>query len=214
LRAALATLFALAACQGAVAPPLPARSASPGPAGAVEAREGQLPSSAPSPPSSTPRAGPGPEAAAIPVEMRGPVPTAFANNLRALGIDAAHLPRLEHLDARALRGVMTLFARSLGLRCGDCHEEGDFAAPTPRKKIATHMWNDFVARLTLQDAPIFCDSCHQGRTRLLDRRDEKALSRWMDDHYVTGLARADGRSHGCETCHVDMEMHLFALWTR
>lgn len=147
--------------------------------------------------------------------MKGPVPTAFVEDLRSLGIDVAHPPHLDKLNARALRGVMKLFARSLGVRCADCHEEGDFAAPTPRKKIATHMWNEFVAALTLHDgSPLFCDSCHQGRTKLLDRRDKKALSTWMDDHFVSDLARADGRSHDCETCHVDMEMHLLAAWTR
>ena len=147
--------------------------------------------------------------------MKGPIPTAFTDDLRALGIDTTHPPRLDKLDARSLRGVMKLFARSLGVRCADCHEEHDFAAPTPRKKIATHMWNEFVAKLTLQGgSPLFCDSCHQGRTKLLDRRDKKALSTWMDDHFVSELARADGRSNDCETCHVDMEMHLLAAWTQ
>ena len=145
--------------------------------------------------------------------MKAPTPSAMVDDLRALGLDAKNLPPIEKLEPRTLRGVMKLMAKSLGVRCGDCHQEGDFAAPTRRKKIAAHMWDEFAAKLTLADgAPLFCDSCHQGRTTLLDRRDKKALAKWMDDNFVARLQRRDGKSEECETCHVDMEMHFLAQW--
>jgi hypothetical protein len=214
----LVVTLALAACAGSVTP-----AAAPGgsapvtapPASAIPAANvpGAPPSSASgaAPQSPPPVAGTASEA----VEMKAPVPTAFVDGLRTLGVDLAHPPRIEQLDARALREVMKLFTRSLGVRCYDCHEQADFSQPTRRKKIAARMWNEFVARLELRSgAPLFCDSCHQGRVKQLDRRDKKALGRWMDDHFVAELARSDGGTHNCETCHVDWEMHLLDTWSR
>ena len=88
---------------------------------------------------------------------------------------------------------MKLMARSLGIKCPDCHVEGDFAATTRRKRIAARMWDEFAAKVTVGDgSPIFCDSCHQGRITLLDRTDKKALAKWMDASFV-GAAPAQGR---------------------
>jgi hypothetical protein len=145
--------------------------------------------------------------------MKPPIPSAFPDALRDLGLDTRKLPPLEKLEPRALRGVMKLFAKSLGVRCSDCHRAGDFAAATEKKTIATHMWNDFVAKLSFVDgSPLFCDSCHQGRIEQLDRTDKKALSKWMDESFVARFARLDAKATDCETCHVDMEMKLFAKW--
>ncbi|HEX3770296.1 MAG TPA: cytochrome c3 family protein [Polyangiaceae bacterium] len=145
------------------------------------------------------------------------IPTAMVDDLHALGLDLAKLPPIEKLEPRTLRGVMKLMAKSLGVKCNDCHQEGDYAAPTRRKKIAAHMWDEFAAKLALgssgaPDAPVFCDSCHQGRVVLLDRHDKKALSKWMDDNFVVKLNRRDGKEVECETCHVDMDMHFLAKW--
>jgi Cytochrome c7 and related cytochrome c len=148
------------------------------------------------------------------VEMKPPVPSSFTSELEALGLTPKSLPPIEKLDPRALRGVMKLMAKALGVKCGDCHAEGDFAAPTARKRIAAHMWNEFAAKLEMDGgSPIFCDSCHQGRTNLLDRRDKKALGAWMDQNFVVKLQRKDGQAHECETCHVNMEMKLLAKWS-
>jgi hypothetical protein len=148
----------------------------------------------------------------------------MVGELSAIGLDAAHLPPLEKVDPKALRRVMKLFARALGAKCGDCHASasqeqgagqagGDFAAPTRRKKIAAKMWDELAVKLQMSDgSPLFCDSCHQGRIVQLDRTDKKALGRWMDANFVDKLKRRDGLDHGCETCHVDMEMHLLTKW--
>jgi Cytochrome c7 and related cytochrome c len=135
-------------------------------------------------------------------------------NLQALGLDPKNLPPIEKLDPRALRGVMKLIAKSLGSKCVDCHREGDFALMTPRKKIATKMWDEFVTKLVFaaDDAPLFCDSCHQGRTNQLDRSDLKALGKWMDDSFVVGLKRKDDKDNACETCHVDRGMRFLNNW--
>ncbi len=148
-------------------------------------------------------------------EMKGPLATTLAAELTALGLDPKALPPIEKLDPRALRGVMKLVARSTGLKCGDCHSAGDFAAPTPRKKIAARMWDEFVVKLTAEDdGPLFCDSCHQGRTKLLDRSDKKALGVWMKASFVQGLKRRDGAPEACESCHVGWDMTFLTAWRR
>lgn len=134
-------------------------------------------------------------------------------DLQGLALDPKNLPPIEKLDPKALRRVMKLIAKSLGATCGDCHREGDFALPTPRKKVAAKMWDEFVTKLALADGtPLFCDSCHQGRTKQLDRTDKKALGRWMDANFVGKLKRKDDKDHECETCHVDMDMRFLTKW--
>jgi len=216
-------LAVCAACGGAgggappaQVPPSPSASASSGEAPAASVPSpGTMPSAVPS----TAESASAPSGAAPgAVEMKSLIPTAMADDLHALGLDAKSLPPIEKLEPRALRGVMKLMAKSLGFKCADCHQEGDFAAPTRRKKIAAHMWDEFAAKMSLGDAPLFCDSCHQGRVQLLDRRDKKLLSKWMDDEFASKLSRHDGQHQGlpveCETCHVDMDMRFLAKWGR
>ncbi len=220
---------ALIACGGAGAGAPPSQAPNGGP---PSAESGTPQGGAPAPGAPT---GPGASTATVPVgpspslEMKPIVPTAMGDDLRALGLDAKSLPPIEKLEPRALRGVMKLIARSLGLKCGDCHQQGDFAAPTRRKKIAAHMWDEFAAKLAFADgaqppgdAALFCDSCHQGRIELLDRSDKKLLSKWMDENFVAKLtgkpdaSGAPGSPGGkpveCETCHVDMDMRFLAKW--
>jgi hypothetical protein len=150
---------------------------------------------------------------AAPFEMEPLRPSALDADLHALGLDPNHLPPIERLDPTTLRRVMKLMAKSLGIKCAGCHQEGDFAAPTRRKRIASRMWDEFVAKLvTVDGSPFFCDSCHQGRVEVLDRGDGKALEKWMNENFVAKLARRDQAVHDCETCHVDMNMHFLANW--
>ncbi|HLK40352.1 MAG TPA: cytochrome c3 family protein [Polyangiaceae bacterium] len=208
-------LLVAAACGGAAQTAQPPVSPVPEASGSASGPASALPPTAPlssSAPagSATPAA---PTQEAVPVEMKAPVPSALTADLQALGLDAKRLPPIEKLEPKALRGVMKLMAKSLGVKCGDCHQEGDFAAPTRRKKIAAHMWDDLVVKLSMAEGgPLFCDSCHQGRVQQLDRRDKKALAKWMDANFVDKLARKDAKSQECETCHVDMEMQLLAKW--
>jgi len=157
------------------------------------------------------------------IELKAPIPSALVADLQALGLDATNLPPIEKLEPKTLRGVMKLLAKSLGAKCGDCHTssgEGprtdsmgvDFAAPTRRKKIAAKMWDEFVAKLSLQGQALFCDSCHQGRIKQLDRSDKKALGKWMDANFAQKLVRKDGKDEACESCHVDWDMTFLVKW--
>ena len=149
----------------------------------------------------------------VPVVMKAPVATALVADLQAIGIDAHSVPPIDKLEPKALRSVMKLLARSLGVKCQDCHVDGDFAAPTRRKRIAAKMWDEMAAKVTLADgSPVFCDSCHQGRITLLDRTDKKALGKWMDESFVDLLKRKDGKTEECESCHVDMDMRFLSKW--
>ncbi len=133
--------------------------------------------------------------------------------LQTLALNPKSLPPIEKIDPKALRALMKLIAKSLGAKCVDCHKEGDFAESTPRKKVAAKMWDEFVTKLAFaDDSSLFCDSCHQGHTKVLDRTDKKALGRWMDANFVKGLKRKDDQDHKCETCHANMNMRFLTAW--
>ncbi len=130
--------------------------------------------------------------------------TSMAADLSLLGLDVSALPPLSKMDPRTLRAVMKTFTSSLGLRCNGCHDMQDFAARTPMKSIADAMWTHFVQGLTLADGtPVFCDSCHQERAKMLDRSDGKRLSKWMQANYVDAMKRRDGQEQSCGACHGD-----------
>jgi hypothetical protein len=145
--------------------------------------------------------------------MTTPRPSTLATALDNIGLDVKNLPRLRDIPAKQLREVMELFKTSLGLRCRGCHAE-KYSDPTPQKKIAEHMWDDFVRRLTLEDGSlVFCDSCHQGKAKTLDRSDKKALGEAMRASFVDKLKRADGQDHKCTTCHAsESDFGIFARW--
>ncbi len=133
--------------------------------------------------------------------MKPIAPSAMASDLETIGLDPGHLPPLDKLAPDKLRKVMRTFTRSLGFRCTDCHLD-DYAAPTPRKTITRHMWDELTRPLAFQDgALLYCDSCHQGRPKLLDRGNAKAIDAFMKDSFVAKLKRADDAEHGCATCH-------------
>jgi cytochrome c7-like protein len=128
----------------------------------------------------------------------------MAGDLKEIGLDPKGLPPLNKMDPEKLRKVMKTFTKALGTQCNGCHDPNDFRAPTPKKKIAARMWNDFTRGLTMEDGtPVYCDACHGGKMQFLDRHDLKALGAWMDQNMVTKLKRTDGKDHGCETCHGD-----------
>jgi hypothetical protein len=138
--------------------------------------------------------------------MKPPTTTAMEAELKAAGLDVRKLVPMAKLDPKVLRGkVMPLFKKALGTECTGCHVDGDFAASTPNKKIATKMWDEFVVKFQLADkSALFCDSCHQGRMLELDRKDNKALSTWMQQNFVDKLALKTGKDHDCATCHGDI----------
>jgi hypothetical protein len=147
--------------------------------------------------------------------MPVPRPTRFAGQLLSLGLDPKALPRLRDLDPERLRLVMDYMSEATGADCVDCHvDEHRLAEVTPRKRIAERMWDEQMRGLTTAGGePLFCDSCHQGRLRFLDRSDTGALGVWMAESYVDSLARADRKAHGCATCHgAPMQPRFLAQW--
>ncbi len=134
----------------------------------------------------------------------GPPATAMAAALGAAGLDPGNLPPLDTIAGTQLAGVMETFTRALGVGCGDCHE-ADYATATPRTRIARKMWDRLARGLVRRDGgALYCDSCHQGQVTFLDRSDPRsdgALGHWMQASYVTPLARRDGATHDCSTCH-------------
>ncbi len=188
----LVASLAAAACGGDLPPPVV-----PTPPGA--------PSGAPSGSTAMPAPSTAPSApAGAPVVMKPIVATTMTAELVAIGLDPKKLPPLEKLEPEKLRKVMKTFTKALGVQCSGCHNAEDFKAPTPHKKIAARMWNDFARGLTMADgSPVYCDSCHQGRMETLDRKDKKVLSAWMQTEFVDKLKRTDKKDHGCETCHGD-----------
>jgi hypothetical protein len=149
--------------------------------------------------------------------MKPIAPSNMVAKLREIGLDPAALPPLNKLEPKMLRDVMNTFTKSLGVQCSHCHEK-DFKAPTAKKKIATHMWNDFTRSLAMAEGPaaggtLYCDSCHQGRAEFLDRSDLKQLGAWMQENYVDKLKRADKKDHDCSTCHGDpFEGKILKKW--
>ena len=128
----------------------------------------------------------------------------MAEDLKKLGIDPLKPPPLNKLSPDVVRKLMPTFAKSLGVKCEACHDTNNFKAWTPTKRIAEGMWQHFVVDLAMADgSPLYCDSCHGGKEKYLDRHDKKALSKWMDDNFVGKTKRRDKKDNECATCHGD-----------
>jgi hypothetical protein len=103
------------------------------------------------------------------------------------------------------QAVMKSFTIALGVDCNGCHAGSgktlDYEAVTPQKKVAAKMWSDFVRGLKAKEGTLYCDSCHQGKMKYLDRSDPTVLEEWMKKNFVEKLERRDGQEHDCKTCH-------------
>jgi len=129
-------------------------------------------------------------------------PTTKLPDLLALGLDPKQLPGLHDIPTIAMKPLMETFDDSLDACCEDCHVKNDPRAPTKAKRISGEMWRRFTQELVTRDgSPVYCDSCHRGTLRFLDRRDPAALRAWMRDNYVAGLRKRDGGAVECATCH-------------
>jgi len=152
--------------------------------------------------------------ASLPQQMRPLAATAFEADLRGADLDPAKLPPFESLAPWQVRRVMSTFTRSLGLACTDCHDRQDHRASTRAKVVTVRMWNEMTRAYALEaGGAIFCDSCHQGQGRFLDRSDKKAIASYMSDNYSGKLRRLDGKDVECETCHGDpFDGKILAKW--
>lgn len=140
----------------------------------------------------------------------------MAADLGALGLDPKAMPTLDKLPPEKLRQVMKTFTKALGTTCNGCHDPNDYRASTPNKRVASRMWDFYVRGLALEDgSPLYCDSCHGGKERFLDRHDDKGVRAWMDANFVSKLKRKDGKPHACEGCHgVPFQPKILTGWRR
>jgi nitrate reductase cytochrome c-type subunit len=211
----------LAACGGpppeSQVPTNPTASTSSTPVATASETPSATPSTAPSA-----SVAPIPSASATPppaIAMKDPMASAMAADLQKIGLDLKKLPPMATLaktEKKKLRAVMDYFVKATGFACKDCHDPDDFAKATPLKNETTHMWDEWARGMTLADgSPIFCDSCHQGQKKILDRSDKKALGKWMQAAFVDKLSRKDKKENNCATCHgTEMDMDFLDQWKK
>lgn len=211
---ALAASAFVAACGGSTpgpeVPPAPSASAAPHATTPPPPPPASTAATTPPPPSSSgPATPPPPEKKAMP-ELAA---SKLADDLKAIGLDITKLPKMAALKADQRSKVMPILKKATGMDCKDCHEDKDFKKETPHKAVARKMWDEFVVPMKLASGPLFCDSCHQGGTHFLDRKNKDAVTAYMDAQYTKKLTKKDGKEVKCETCHTDMEMKIFdKLW--
>jgi hypothetical protein len=164
-------------------------------------------------PSATPTAAPTVAPTAAPIALPPGMPatsaplsaTKFADELKKLGLDGKKpIVDLEKMDLAAKKKLMPLFTKALGYtECTGCHaSDGDYHTSTRNMKISRKMWSQFVAAMRDdKGGPVFCDSCHNGATKVLNRMDHKTVGKFMHENYVARLTRADKADNGCATCH-------------
>lgn len=135
-------------------------------------------------------------------------PSSLLAEVAAAGVDLSAGVKLAELPPGPKKKLMRLFTRSLGYEgCDGCHgldERGkiDMKLETRNLQIARRMYDDYVLGLrTREGGLLFCDSCHDGSAKILDRADHAALKRFMKGEYVGKLSRADQSEHTCATCH-------------
>jgi hypothetical protein len=199
----------LAACGGNEAPPIaPVSNVTPPPTTAPS--EAPVDASIATPPPAEPSRTKGAKTA-----MPAIRPSTLLAKLTEAGLDPKALPPMSKLSKTQRVVHMQLFRESLGIPCGECHQTGNNKAETRRTKIARKMWDEYVVKLTMANGePVFCDSCHQGKVKTLDRTDRKALAQWMDENFEHGLKQKDGSEHGCESsqCHKDEGDQFLTKW--
>jgi hypothetical protein len=131
-------------------------------------------------------------------------PSKLLAAVKALGVDPKK-PLGTIPDAKK-KELMKLFVTALGYadkeECGGCHIGDDYERETRNMKVARKMWSEFVMPLRdAQGGAIFCDSCHAGKAKPLDRGNMDALEKMMETDYQGKLTRADKKDHDCSTCH-------------
>lgn len=151
--------------------------------------------------------------AELPLAPSGPTlrVTEFTAELRKLGLDPLALPPLEQMTSIQRYKLMPLFEQSLGKHCEDCHAGEDYEKETPAKEVSRQMWEEMTRPFRLPEGPVFCDSCHQGSAKNLER--ELNVKAYMKAEYVDRLLSAQGTT-SCSTCHgEEFEPNLFeSVW--
>jgi len=202
----VAASAAIAACGGSSppveTPPAPTAEAAPPPAASSSA--------AATPPPSTPPPPAGP--AGTPVQA-----STLLADVKKAGIDPAKNPVLEKMSSADKKKVMPFFVKALGYKdCTGCHASlSDYKTVTHNMQLTRGMWDHFIAYgRDTNDAVMFCDSCHAGKDKILNREDKAGVKKFMESDYVGKIHRADKKAMECTTCHSDkMELDIFGkVW--
>jgi hypothetical protein len=215
----LAAVIAAAAVAAACGPATPPTNTPPTDVTATPTAPSGVPTAPPTDTAPTPTATP----TAPPTANTPPPPASLGNftsvgpsNLAAevkkIGIDLSAPLDFDKLPLAQKKKLMPLFVKALGYEgCAGCHVEGDFKKQTRNVQMAKGMWNHFVKQLRDdKGAPLFCDSCHQGKAKPLDRTSRDGMKPFMKNEYVGKLTRADRKDNTCGTCHGDtIELHIF-----
>ena len=156
--------------------------------------------------------------------IRDAIDPKIVSALKAAGVDVSKPADLDFetiiKNDTKREAVMESFTIALGVTCTGCHARAgtriDYEAPTAKKNVAKKMWSQLVRGLQKKDgSAIYCDSCHQGSMKFLDRADDRALTTWMTENFVGKLGRVDGAEHSCATCHGDpFNGSILAGWSK
>lgn len=196
---------------GGAATTAPTSSAAPTPtpSGTPEA----APSGTPAAPSGAAAAPPAPVGAAKNVPV---VESKMLEDLKKAGVNIDKMSDLEKLPLAAKKKVMPLMQKAMGYEaCTGCHVEGDYKKDTRNMKITREMWRAYSVPLRDEKGKaVFCDNCHSGQAKVLNRADKEALKKFMEDEYEHKFTRADKKEVECSTCHGDdMELKVIEkMW--
>jgi hypothetical protein len=223
---ALTAASVLAAC-GSAPPPVetpPTPTATPE-ATATPATPPASTSSAATPPPASTGSAPSPSAppaASMPATNTPLQPSKLIAAVKEAGIDLNKPPKFDKIPDGTKKKLMKSFVTALGYSgCNGCHQGdatgavADYKVSTRNMKIAKKMWDEFVvAHRDEKKGAIFCDTCHVGNAKILNRADKKAVSEFMDSNYKDRLKLANKKDNDCATCHGDsMETHIIEkIW--
>lgn len=99
--------------------------------------------------------------------------------------------------------VMQKVSAALGVRCGYCHVEPDYARETEMSRVANFMATELMPRLAPKGrAPLTCASCHRGVAKILGspRSEQRALE-WMTAELAPNFVTRDDQPLRCRSCH-------------
>jgi hypothetical protein len=127
--------------------------------------------------------------------------TKLLTGVKQLGVDVRK--PLGSLPNAKKKELMNFFVKALGYEdCQGCHIGDDYERETRNMKITRKMWETFIMPLRdAQGGTLFCDSCHAGKAKPLDRANDDGLKKLMETDYQGKITRADKKEHDCSTCH-------------
>lgn len=167
---------------------------------------GGAPTSAPTSDVATPPATGTPATPAAPVGAAknvAVIESKMLAELKATGINLTKVSEIGKIPLAQKKKLMPIMQKAMGYTaCTGCHVEGDFKAETRNLKISREMWNAYTVPLRDEKGGVlFCDSCHSGQAKVLNRADQEAVKKFMEDEYEHKLTRADKKEMECSTCH-------------